>query len=62
MSRNDNDAQLAYRVKEFCELIRISPSTFWKYVAQGKIRTTRIGGRVLIPAAEVERILSGEAA
>lgn len=46
----------AWRVREFCEAHRISNSTFWKYAALGKIRIIKIGGRVLIPAAEAARI------
>ncbi len=48
----------AYRVKEFCRDVPISPSTFWKFVKAGKIRVIRIGGRVLIPHAEALRIAS----
>lgn len=46
----------AWRVREFCEAHRISNSTFWKYVGLGKIKIIRIGGRVLVPAAEALRI------
>lgn len=46
----------AWRVREFCEAHRISNSTFWKYAGLGKIRVIRIGGRVLVPATEAERI------
>jgi excisionase family DNA binding protein len=56
------ETPFAYRVKEFCERIRISPSTFWKHVKLGKIRVVRIGGRVLVPATEADAILRGEAA
>jgi hypothetical protein len=48
----------AWRVREFCEAHRISNSTFWKYAGLGRIKTIRIGGRVLIPAAEAIRIAS----
>jgi len=59
---DENSEPLAYRVREFCDRIRISPSTFWKYVRAGKIRVIRIGGRTLVPANEVQRILRGEVA
>jgi len=49
----------AYRVKPFCQRVGISPATFYKYVGLGKIRVVKIGGRTLVPAAEVERLLSG---
>lgn len=54
--QNDTPERAAWRVREFCQAHRISPSTFWKYAALGKIRTIRIGGRVLIAAAEAARI------
>ena len=61
-TQNTNDEKpLAYRVKEFCRRVGISPATFYKYVSLGKIRVVKIGGRTLVPAAEVERLLTGEA-
>ena len=48
---------LALHVRPFREKIGISNSTFWKYVGLGKIRIVRVGGRVLVPMAEVDRIL-----
>ena len=53
---NETPERAAWRVREFCEAHRISHSTFWKYVGLGKIKTIRIGGRVLVPAAEAHRI------
>jgi hypothetical protein len=52
------DAIRAHRVRSFCERIGISASTFWKYERLGKIKTIRIGGRVLVPHAEALRIAS----
>lgn len=56
VTKNSPTDRQAWRVREFCENYRISNSTFWKYVALGKIKTIRIGGRVLITAAEASRI------
>lgn len=53
---------LAYQVKLFCNSVGISPATFYKYVNLGEIRIIKIGGRTLVPASEVERLLSGGAA
>lgn len=53
-----NIEPLAYRVKDFCRLVGISASTFWKLTAAGKIKVTRIGGRTLVPAAEAQRIVA----
>ena len=52
------DSPLALRIKPFCDRIGISPATFWKYHNLGKIRSIRIGTRVLIPMVEVNRIAS----
>jgi predicted site-specific integrase-resolvase len=52
-----DDAPLAYRVKPGCKRLGISEATFFKYKALGKIKTIKIGKRVLIPATEVARIL-----
>jgi hypothetical protein len=52
------DDRLALRVKDFCARVGISPATFWKYTRLEKIHTIRIGGRVLVPMTEVNRILN----
>jgi excisionase family DNA binding protein len=51
----------AYHVNEACELLRIARSTLTKLSAEGAIRTIKLGGRVLVPAIEIDRILAGEA-
>ncbi len=58
-SKSPPESPLAYRVKDFCELVGISNATLYKYVNLGKIRVIKIGGRTLVPAAEVDRLLSG---
>ena len=51
-------APLAYRVDDFCRQIGVCKSSFWKFRALGKIRTVKLGRRVVIPHDEVQRILS----
>ncbi len=55
----ETEAPLAFRVKPFCQRVGISTASFYKYVGLGKIRIVKIGGRTLVPAAEVARLLSG---
>lgn len=50
-------APLALPVKATCKRLGVCEATGWKFIRLGKIRVIRIGGRTLIPAAEVERIL-----
>jgi excisionase family DNA binding protein len=38
----------------------VSPRTIASEVRRGRIRSTRLGGRVYIPATEVQRILAGD--
>ena len=51
--------QLAYSVKEFCNLIGISPRTFYTLQENGEgVPVTRIGRRVLIRHEAAEKWLS----
>jgi predicted site-specific integrase-resolvase len=58
MAHIETAEPLALRVKDFCQRIGISPSTFWVLVKANKIRVIRISGRTLVPFTEVERILA----
>ena len=51
---------LAYSVDEFCHLVGIGRSSFYQLMNSGALRTVFIRGRRLIPAAEVNRLLSGD--
>ena len=52
------DRKLAWQVNAFCEAIGISRTTFYELVKKQQIRTIAIGGRVLVPDSEVQRLLS----
>jgi excisionase family DNA binding protein len=52
----------AYRIKDFCALYSISRSSAYKLMAEGKLRSIRVGGRRLIPKECAEALLQGEAA
>ena len=49
---------LALTVDHFCDAIGICRSNFYYQVKAGRIRTVLVGGRRLVPAAEVDRLLS----
>jgi len=44
-------------VKEAARLVSLSPWTIRKYISQGKLKIIRIGRRVLIEPAELERLI-----
>lgn len=58
--RSPDQARLAYRVDDFCRAIGICRSNFYSQMKDGSIRTVVIGGRRLVPASEVERLLSSQ--
>jgi len=50
-------AKLAYSVHEAAAALGLSASSIWKWISVGQLRAVRIGGRTLIPADELKRIL-----
>lgn len=54
--------RLAYSVKEFCQLVGLGRATTYRRIKDGSLQVRRIGGRTLIPASEVARLLSGDGA
>jgi excisionase family DNA binding protein len=56
---NNHEIRLAYQVNAFCRLIGIGRSHFYDLIKKGKIRTVLVGGRRVVPATEVERLLTG---
>jgi excisionase family DNA binding protein len=53
--------KLAYSVVEFAQAIGISRPTVYVMIQRGQLRTVMIGRRRLIPASEIDRVLSGAA-
>jgi len=45
-----------YRVKEFCAKAPMSRASFWRRVAEKRIKTIKYGGLVIIPHAEAVRV------
>jgi len=51
-------ARLLYGVPEAAARLSLGDRTVWKYVQSGRIRSLRIGGRRLIPAAALEEFVT----
>jgi excisionase family DNA binding protein len=49
-------ARRAHRVKDACQTLGISSATLYRLAAVGKIKLIKIGGRTLIPEAEIARL------
>ena len=50
-----------YTLNEFAERFRVDPSTVWRWRQRKLLRVVRVGGRVLVPAAEVDRLADASA-
>jgi excisionase family DNA binding protein len=46
-----------YTLREFAKLLRVDPCTVWRWRRRKLLRVTKIGGRVLVPVGEVNRLL-----
>ena len=47
----------AFRPREVCDVLGVSLSGVYAGIRAGRIRCVRFGGRILIPQAEIDRIL-----
>ncbi len=54
--------KLAYSIKEAAQASSLGKSTIYNHIAAGKLETRRVGGRTIIPAASLLKLLQGEAA
>jgi excisionase family DNA binding protein len=52
----DTPARRAYPMREASQMLSVSRSSLYRHADQGKIKFIRIGGRTLVPAAEIERL------
>jgi len=62
MHTETNDPpKIAYSIKEACKASSLGRTTIYSYIAAGRLRANRIGGRTLIPAESLHALIAGEA-
>jgi excisionase family DNA binding protein len=49
--------RLAYRIDEAAEAMRVTPATLYRWIAAGKLKTVKIGGRRLVSAKVLNTLL-----
>lgn len=49
--------RLAFSIPEAAAALGLSASSIWKWISLGQLRVTKVGGRTLITADELNRIL-----
>jgi excisionase family DNA binding protein len=52
--------RVAWRVNEAAFRLGVSRATIYKMASGGELRLIRIGGRTLIPDAEIKRLIGSE--
>lgn len=58
MQQQPQTDRRALRVNDAARLYGVSRSTLYKLFSEGKLKPTMIGGRRLVPVAEMERLLA----
>lgn len=53
------DEKRAYRVNEAVAAYRLSRSTLYKLISDGKLHTVKVAGRRLIPRDAMEALIAG---
>lgn len=51
--------RLAYGIAEAARALGVSRVTLYRRIWAGEIKAIKLGGRTLIPAAELQRLLAG---
>ena len=50
-------SKLAYRIPEACAAVGLGRSKLYELINDGTIKTSLIGGRRVVPAKELERLI-----
>ena len=53
--------KLAYSIREACNASSLGKTTLYSYIANGRLRAVRIGGRTVIPADSLHALINGDA-
>jgi excisionase family DNA binding protein len=62
-SNNEQSSEpWAFTVPQFTERMNVSRATFYRLLADKKLNAIKLGGRTLIPASEIARLLEEGAA
>jgi excisionase family DNA binding protein len=52
--------KLAYSIKEACEASSLGRTTLYALIAANRLRAVRIGGRTVIPAESLLKLIGGQ--
>ena len=60
MIEAQDDRQKYYSIRELARMFRVEQQTIRAWIRAGKMTAIKVGGRVLIPAAEVRKLEGGQ--
>ena len=52
------DGPLLWGIDRVAEVTGVSPHSIRRWISENRVRSVRLGGRVLVPVAEVERLVT----
>jgi excisionase family DNA binding protein len=58
---NTHPEPLAYSIADACRVSSIGRTKLYELIGNGQLEARRIGGRTLIPAPSLRRLINGEA-
>jgi excisionase family DNA binding protein len=57
-AKRKDPARVALSVDEAATAFGVSPATVWRWVAERKLGTVKVGGRRLVPIAAIDALLT----
>jgi excisionase family DNA binding protein len=57
---NQDPPKIAYSIKEACRASSLGRTTLYAHIAAKRLQAIRIGGRTVIPAESLLKLLSGQ--
>ena len=54
--------KIGYSIREACQASSLGKTTIYNHIAAGRLRVTRVGGRTIVPAENLQALIKGEAA
>ncbi|MXO55791.1 helix-turn-helix domain-containing protein [Pontixanthobacter gangjinensis] len=58
-SQSNHPEKLGYSIREACHATSLGRTTIFAHIASGRLRVTRIGGRTIIPAESLRKLIQG---
>ena len=51
--------KIGYSIREACLASSLGRTTLYAHIAAGRLRATRVGGRTIIPAEALHKLING---